>query len=645
VTARSACVVYVLVAAAMSWPLLPQIASAPAGDMGDPLFNAWVLAWGSDHLTAMLAGDGGAFTRWWNANIFHPAPLALGYSEHLAPQILMGLPLWWATGNILLVYNTIYLATSVLSGLGMFLLVRELTGRPRAALVAGLFFAFVPYRVAQLPHLQVLSSQWMPFVLYAFRRYLEHGRAAALAGAVLALAAQQLSCGYYLLYFSPFVALYLIWEISARRRWRDWRLLSALLVAAVADLAITWPLIAPYLDLRALGFSPRPLQEVTRYSADVYAYVTTHETNRLWGRWLRAVSRAENELFPGVMPVVAAGIALAALARRQWRSTTAFGDRSRRRWVAAAFAAVAVTGAASVLAFLVSGGANLRVGGVPVLRIREVGRPLLLLAAGLCGMLLVSRRARAFSAWGTDLRVPALVLFTLAVVLSWGPEPQAGSRLLFTGPYLWLYEHVPGFDGLRVPARMAMVAYLFLGVLAGYGLAALDRLRHAPMIMAAVGAVFLLEATGAPIAVGHTTGDDGVATPPMAVQPAGSAPAVYTYLATLPPTTVIAELPFGFTSWELRYVYYSAVHRQRLLNGYSGGFPDVYHRYVGALGRPLARPELAWKTLIEAGTTHVVLHRDGFLRGEDAPVAAWLTREGARRLRSFGSDDLYELPR
>jgi hypothetical protein len=163
VTARSACVVYVLVAAAMSWPLLPQIASAPAGDMGDPLFIAWVVGWGSELVTAMLAGESGEFTRWWNAYIFHPGTLELGYYEHLAPQILMGLPLWWATGNILLVYNTIYLATSVLSGLGMFLLVRELTGRPRAALVAGLFFAFVPYRVAQLPHLQVLSSQWMPY--------------------------------------------------------------------------------------------------------------------------------------------------------------------------------------------------------------------------------------------------------------------------------------------------------------------------------------------------------------------------------------------------------------------------------------------------------------------------------------------------
>ncbi len=630
----------------MSWPLLPQIASAPAGDMGDPIFNAWVLAWGSDHVTAMLGGDLAAFTRWWNANIFHPAPLALGYSEHLAPQVLMGLPLWWATGNVLLVYNTLYLATSVLSGLGMFLLVRELTGRPRAALVAGLFFAFVPYRIAQLPHLQVLSTQWMPFVLYAFRRYLENGRAAALAGAVLALAAQQLSCGYYLLYFSPFVALYLIWEITVRRRWHDWRLLTALLAAAVADLAITWPLLAPYLELRALGFSARPLEEVSRYSADVYAYATTHETNWLWGQWLRVVPSAENELVPGLVPVMAACVGLAALARQQWRATALLRDAGRRGWVSAAFAAVAVAGAAGALAFVLSGGINLRVGGIPVIRIREIGRPVLLLTGGLCGLLLFSRRARAFARWGSDMRVPALVLLILAVVLSWGPQPHAAATpLRFTGPYLWLYEYMPGFDGLRVPARMAMVAYVFLGILAGYGLAALDRVRHAPAILASIGAVFLLEAIGAPIAVGHTAGDEGVATPPAAVQPAASAPEIYRYLATLPAGTVIAELPFGFTSWELRYVYYSAVHQQRLLNGYSGGFPDVYHRYVGALARPHERPDLAWRTLIQAGATHVVLHRDAFLRGEDEPVTRWLEARGARQIRMFGSDALYVLPR
>lgn len=641
----AATAVYVVAAVAMSWPLLPQIASAPAGDMGDPLFNAWVLAWGSEHVSAMLGGDPGAYARWWNANIFHPAPLTLGYSEHLAPQVVMGLPLWWATGNVLLVYNTLYLLTSVLSGLGMFLLVRELTGRPRAALVAGLFFAFVPYRVAQLPHLQVLSSHWMPFVFYAFRRYLEHGRRRALAGAVLALAAQQLSSGYYLLYFSPFVALYLAWEITARRRWRDWRLHAALAVAVVADLALTWPLVSPYLDLRGLGFLPRPLEEVSRYSADVYAYVTAHETNRVWGPWLQTVSRPENELFPGLLPVLAATFGLAALTWRRWRATAAFRAPVRARWGALVLAAVAAVGAAGVVTFVITGGVNLRLADIPILRIREIGRPLVLLAAGLCGLLLVSRRARAFCAWGTDLRPPAFVLLVLAVVLSWGPDPRAASMSLgFEGPYRWLYDHVPGFDGLRVPARMAMVAYVFLGVLAGYGLAAIDR-RHGPALMAAVGAAFLLEATGAPIVIGHTAGDEGAATPPPMVRPAASAPDVYGFLATLPPGTVVAELPFGFTSWELRYVYYSAVHQQRLLNGYSGGFPDIYHRHVAALHRPLARPDLAWQTLTAAGTTHVVVHRDAFLPGEDAPVARWLESRGARLLRSFGRDELYVLPR
>lgn len=642
----TASAVYVLAAVVMSWPLLPQISRAPAGDMGDPLFNAWVLAWGSDHVTAMLAGDAGAFTRWWNANIFHPAPLALGYSEHLAPQIVMGLPLWWATGNILLVYNTLYLATSVLSGLGMFLLVRELTGRPRAALVAGLFFAFVPYRIAQLPHLQVLSSQWMPFVLYAFRRYLEHGRTRVLAGAVLALAAQQLSCGYYLLYFSPFVPLYVIWEISARRRWRDWRLMAALAAAAAADVALTWPLLSPYLELRSLGFEPRPLDAVAGYSADVLGYVTAHPTNRVWGPWLQGVSQAENELFPGLLPVLAACVGLAALARRRWRDTAGLRHPGRLRWLAMAAAAAAVAGAIGAFAFVVSGGVNLRLADMPIVRIRNLDRPLFLLAAGLCSLWVVSRRARRFCAWGTDLRVLALGLFVLAVVLSWGPDPRAGLRpLRFTGPYLWLYEHVPGVDGLRVPARLAMVAYLFLGVLAGYGLAALDRLRRGAVLMAMIGGVFLAEATGVPIDVGYTAGDAGVARPPATVRPAASAPDVYRFLRTLPAGTVVAELPFGFTSWEQRYVYYSAVHQHRLLNGYSGGFPRVYLEHVAALQNPQAQADRAWQMLTAAGVTHVVLHQSAFLNGEGEALDRWLTERGARLVRTFRSDALYELPR
>jgi len=146
-----------------------------------------VIAWDATHL-----GRG-----WWNANIFAPHPLALAYSEHFLPQALQVLPIYLATNNPILCYNLLFLSTFVLSGLGMFLFGRELTGSREAGIVAGLAYAFAPYRIASIPHLQVLSSAWMPFVLFGLRRYFATGRTRPLAGAAAAWIAQNLSCGYY----------------------------------------------------------------------------------------------------------------------------------------------------------------------------------------------------------------------------------------------------------------------------------------------------------------------------------------------------------------------------------------------------------------------------------------------------------------
>ena len=50
----------------------------------------------------------------------------------------------------------------------------------------------------------------MPLTLYGFRRYLDSGRRLPLWGGTLALIAQNLSCGYFLLYFAPFAAAYVL---------------------------------------------------------------------------------------------------------------------------------------------------------------------------------------------------------------------------------------------------------------------------------------------------------------------------------------------------------------------------------------------------------------------------------------------------
>jgi hypothetical protein len=154
-----------------------------------------------------LGGHVQALGEYWDANIYYPHPLALAYSEHLTAQAVMILPIHAAARNPILSYNVVFLSTFVLSAIGMFLFVRELTGSSGAAFLAGVAFGFAPYRFGTLPHVQVLSSMWMPFVLFGFHRYLDSRRIAPLAGAAVAWLAQNLSCGYYLLFFSPAVAL------------------------------------------------------------------------------------------------------------------------------------------------------------------------------------------------------------------------------------------------------------------------------------------------------------------------------------------------------------------------------------------------------------------------------------------------------
>jgi hypothetical protein len=646
-SAFRAAVFYSVVALLMTWPLARQLTTAMPGDLGDPLLNAWILAWGSDHFTAFLGGDFNAFSRWWNANIFHPAPLALAYSEHLAPQVVAGLPVWWLTGNVLLVYNVLFLASIVLSGLGAFLLVRDLTGRPRAALVAGLFFAFVPYRIAQAAHLQVLWAQWMPMAIFALRRYLSARTSAWWVAALAALLAQQLSCGYYLVYFTPFAAAWVAWEVTSRSLWNDRRLLAALAGMGIADLALAWPFLAPYLELRALGFAARPLAEVISFSADTTAYLATHQTNRVWGSILNSLARPENDLFPGLLPLLFAAAGIAAMSWRQWSATAGTAPAAGwRRWVVYCAAGVGLMGLAGLVTFLLTGGVTWRLPGLPAVRIRGVDRNLMAVGLGGVALLALSPRARRWCRWGTDLRGCALVLLVSAIVLSWGPSPTgAGRTLEFQGPYLWLYNHVPGFDGLRVPARFAMVAYVFLTVLAGYGLAVFDRRRHGARAMVVAGTLFLVEATGVPITIGENWGDPGVRMPPPQVEPAATAPPVYIALASLPPGTVVAEFPFGFPSWELRYVYYSSVHEHRLLNGYSGGFPHSYMAAAAALHAPLEMPARAWQTLRSAGVTTVVLHRAAFDDDRAGRIVAWLEAEGGRVTGTFGADLVVTLPR
>jgi len=271
----TAAVLYAIAAVLLTWPLAAVATQQIAGDASDTLFNCWVLQWTSGQVMHALHGDLSVLRHYWDGNIFYPASLTLAYSNHLTPQMLQGLPVLATTGNIVLTYNLLFLATIVLSGLGVYLLVRDMTRQPLAAFLGGLAFAFAPYRIDQYAHLEVLSSEWMPFALFGLRRFIVTGRPLPLAGGAAAVVAQALSCGYYLAYFAPFVVAYCLCELALQHRLRDrmaWRgLIAAGAVALTVVAAFSWP----YAEVRRRGdVGVRSRAEIEHFSADTHAFAT-----------------------------------------------------------------------------------------------------------------------------------------------------------------------------------------------------------------------------------------------------------------------------------------------------------------------------------------------------------------------------------
>src|SRR5262249_699640 len=68
-----------------------------------------------------------------------------------------------------------FLSSFVLASFGMYLLMLRVTRNRYAAFVAGVAFAFAPYRLASLAHIQLLTVQWLPFVAYGLWQMADSG--------------------------------------------------------------------------------------------------------------------------------------------------------------------------------------------------------------------------------------------------------------------------------------------------------------------------------------------------------------------------------------------------------------------------------------------------------------------------------------
>ena len=307
--------------AAMTFPQVLHMRDSVHDD-GDPLLNAWTLSWVAHQLPRDPA-------RLFDANIFYPERWTLAYSETLLLPAVAAAPLRWIGAGPILVHNIVLLSGFVLSGVGMACLVRALTGHAAAGVLAGLIFAFLPYRIAHYPHLQLQQTQCLPLAMWAFHRLLTSGRARDGLWLGVFAAGQMLSCVYYGLFLVPYMTIVCGALIVAQRQSDRWRRVSAglVLAAAIAAIAVL-PMARAHVVARNL-VGERGRAEVAQSSATWRDYVVAPATNVLYGGPFSRIAEPEHVLFPGF---VALALAIAGLLPRKHENTKPESNVVVRPW-------------------------------------------------------------------------------------------------------------------------------------------------------------------------------------------------------------------------------------------------------------------------------------------------------------------------
>ena len=146
----------------MHWPLPLHLGSDIPKDLGDPLIQAWQIAWDGHALQHQLSD-------FWQANQFYPLENSLAFSDALVGYAPFGL-IGEGFQAALVRYDLLFLFAYALAFFGGYLLARELGVDRFPAAVAGIAFAYAPWRLEQDGHMHVISSGGIPLSLFLLLR-------------------------------------------------------------------------------------------------------------------------------------------------------------------------------------------------------------------------------------------------------------------------------------------------------------------------------------------------------------------------------------------------------------------------------------------------------------------------------------------
>ena len=283
----------------VTWPQSQLLATHLAAHH-DAQFSIWRLGWIAHALSTRPLGL-------FDANIFHPAPQTLAYSDATLLEGILGAPLFWLGVSPTAIYNTLLLAGFAGSGFGMFVLARRLTGEMLPALLAATVFTMLPYRIEHFMHLELQWAMFIPLTFWALHEAVDHAswRWGVVAGVFIWL--QLLACVYYGVFLGLTLLVFVPLMLAGTARAS--KTMGAVAVAAGTALVLAIPFLLPYASASdALG--TRSPEEIARYSATARNYFSVSARNIVWGWTSERWGAPELRLFPGATALVLAVVAL-----------------------------------------------------------------------------------------------------------------------------------------------------------------------------------------------------------------------------------------------------------------------------------------------------------------------------------------------
>lgn len=303
-----AAAVFSFACAVYTFPLVTAPTRANRLDSPDALLNSWIVSWNLHQLRR----DPG---RLFDANIFFPETGTLAYSENLVTGALIAAPVAVFDDDPILMFNTVLFGAFVLTAVAAFVLAYDLTGDRLAAMLAGLVFAFAPYRFAHIPHLQLQLAFGIPLCLFLIRRVVADARPhAAAVGFALSAALTFGSSVYYTVFVATVAPVVALTELAHLERSKRVGGVVRLALAGAGAVLLTLPLAIPYLD-KLRGGTVRSLDAASNFSAGWTEYASSFSWAHAW------LPKAAEPLFPGFVALALATVALVARspnAARKW---------------------------------------------------------------------------------------------------------------------------------------------------------------------------------------------------------------------------------------------------------------------------------------------------------------------------------------